>query len=75
MKEDGDGWIRTKSVMDSGCGESVIPLDVVPSYEIRESPGSKRGQHYLAASKHTIPNLGEQILSIVSDEANEGNLR
>ena len=64
-----------KSVMDSGCGESVIPANAIPSYEIQESPGSKRGQHYLTASKHTIPNLGQQVLNIVTDEESEGKLK
>ena len=61
--------------MDSGCGESVIPPDAIESYSIEESPGSKRGQHYLAASKHTIPNLGQQVLNIITDEEVDGKLK
>ena len=57
--------------MDSGCGQSVIPPSACPTYEIKSSPGSRRGQTYMAASKHTIPNLGEQILNTVTDENND----
>ena len=73
-KEDG-AWIRMRSVMDSGCGQSVIPPTACPTYEISSSPGSRRGQQYMAASKHTIPNLGEQLLNIVTDELKEGKLK
>ena len=74
-KKESEGWIRLRSVMDSGCGESVIPPAACPGYKIQESPGSKRGQEYVTASKHEIPNLGEQILSIITDEENQGKLK
>ena len=73
-KENGE-WIRMRSVMDSGCGQSVIPPTACPTYEITSSPGSRRGQKYMAASKHTIPNLGEQLLNIVTDEEKDGKLK
>ena len=74
-KNEWKGYIRMRSVMDSGCGESVMPPGAVPSYAIQESPGSRRGQNYLAASKHTVPNLGQQIFNIETDEKKSGHLK
>ena len=69
---DAEGWIRVKGVMDSGASESVAPPTMCPHYPIQESPGSRAGQKYLSASDDEIPNLGEQFLSIVTDDYAEG---
>ena len=41
------GWVRANAVMDSGCNESVAPPGMCPDYEIKDCPGSRRGQHYI----------------------------
>ena len=46
--------------IDSGAAEHVIPKGLVNSIEVKPSPGSIRGVHYVAASGTRIPNLGEQ---------------
>jgi hypothetical protein len=68
-------WIRVQSVMDSGCGCSVAPPGMCPSYPIHESAGSLRGQEFTSASEHDLPNLGEQVLNVVMEDGNVTELR
>jgi hypothetical protein len=69
------GWTRVRSVMDSGCGRSVAPPGMCPTYPIMESEGSKRGQEFVSASEDTIPNLGEQLLVVELDGGDESLLK
>ena len=66
------GWIKYRSVVDSGATLSCCPGSpeggAVPGYEVRESPGSKRGQTFTSAANEVIPNMGEQILPAVTGE-------
>ena len=57
--------------MDSGCGVSVAPPGMCPTYPITESEGSRRGQEFVSASEDTMPNLGEQKLGVVLDNGGE----
>ena len=66
-----EGWVRVRSVMDSGCGVSVAPPGMCPTYPITESEGSRRGQEFMSASEDTMPNLGEQKLGVVFDIGGE----
>ena len=66
-KPDGEGWLKITGVMDSGASESVAPPTMCPHVEIKPSPGSMAGQHYMSASEELLPNLGEQELSVVTD--------
>jgi len=61
------GWVQVRSIMDSGCGASVAPPGMCPTYPIEESEGSRRGQEFMSASENTMPNLGEQKLEGVLD--------
>jgi len=72
-KDDTDPeWIRLRTVMDSGAAESVGPPSMAPGiFPIQESPGSKRGQAYIAAGHERIPNLGQQLLNVVTNEWQE----
>jgi hypothetical protein len=55
------GWTRVRSVMDSGCGRSVAPPGMCPTYPIMESEGSKRGQEFVCQRGHN-PQLGRAAL-------------
>ena len=66
-----EGWVQVRSVMDSGCGVSVAPPGMCPTYPITESEGSRRGQEFMSASEDTMPNLGEQKLGVVLDNGGE----
>ena len=57
-----DGYVKVKSVMDSGAFECVAPPTLAPGVPIADSSGSRRKQHYVTASKGRIPNMGQQTL-------------
>ena len=61
-------WQRIEAVMDSGAADSVAPASMAPWIPVEESPGSRKGQHYLSASGDRIPNLGQKRLSVVTEE-------
>ena len=60
--------MRRGITMDSGAGDNVVPKRMVNAAKIRESPGQRRGLHYVAASSHRIPNLGEVDLNFCTLE-------
>ena len=64
-------WTRLRTVMDSGAAESVGPPSMAPGVPIHESPGLRRGQAYIAAGHERIPNMGQQVLSVVTNEGLE----
>ena len=53
---------------DSGVADPVIPKRMVNAKKIRPSPGSRRGLHYVSATDHRIPNVGEISLEFQTDE-------
>ena len=53
---------------DSGAGDPVVPKRMVNTKKIRLSPGSRRGLHYVSATDHRIPNVGEISLELQTDE-------
>ena len=58
--------------MDSGAGNNVMPRRmVIKKSEIRESEGSRRGVHYVAANDGRIPNEGEYDLNFSTVEGQE----
>ena len=58
--------------MDSGAGNNVMPRRmVIKKSEIRESEGSRRGVHYVAANDGRIPNEGEYDLKFSTVEGQE----
>ena len=52
--------------LDSGAGEHVANRNIAPSYSIAESPGSRAGQHFVAAGGARIPNEGQFKLRLRS---------
>ena len=58
--------------MDSGAGNNVMPRRMVmKKSEIRESEGSRRGVHYVAANDGRIPNEGEYDLKFSTVEGQD----
>ena len=53
---------------DSGAGDPVIPRRMINSKKIRPFAGSKRGSHYVSATDHRIPNVGEIDLEFKTEE-------
>jgi hypothetical protein len=67
-------WVKVESVMDSGASAPVVPPTMAPKVPIGASEGSRRGQNYTSASKHKLPNLGEQLLDAVTEAGEETNV-
>ena len=70
MKE--AGWQLLSLAIDSGAAETVIPHLEVKDHEIRETHASRSGLNYSSATGGPIPNLGEQLLPLMTPE---GTLR
>ena len=58
-------------MMDSGAAESVGPPSMAPEVPIRESPGSRMNRAYVAAGGERIPNMGQKVLTVVTNEGRE----
>ena len=69
------GWQWVKGVVDSGAANSVAHPDMCPQYPVMPSAGSKAGVEYTSASGGVIPNLGEQVLEIVTQDGRESQAR
>ena len=54
--------------MDSGSAVSVAPPNVAPWVQMTESEGSRTGVEYTAADGGKIPNLGQQVLEVTTEE-------
>ena len=72
---DAGGWRYIKGVMDSGATDSVIHPSECAEYEIQESAGSKAGQNWTSASGGVIPNLGQKILEVVTEDGVESRVK
>ena len=64
----GPGWVRVRAVIDSGAGASVGPRSLVGKDKLRESPGSRNGQHFTSASGETLKNEGEVVLNSFTEQ-------
>ena len=61
--------------MDSGASESVAHPSLCEAYEVTESVGSRAGQNYTSASGDVIPNLGEKVLDVVTEDGVESKVK
>ena len=60
--------MRVESIMDSGAAAPVAPLTMAPGVPTRPSEGSRTGRGFSVANGAPLPNLGEQELSVVTDD-------
>lgn len=60
-------WIR--------ASVTVIPHHVAGGYEIQESAASRAGVQYEIANGDEIPNLGEKLFAVVTEEGTVRGLR
>ena len=65
-------WERLRTTMDSGPTVTVIPPTAGKWYNLEESPASRAGVEHEVANGDKIPNLGQKLLPVVTDE---GSLR
>ena len=61
-------WEHLEAILDSGATVTVIPPHVGKEYEVVPSEASKAGVRYEVANGEEIPNLGEKLLPVVTDE-------
>ena len=64
-------WVKVDSVVDSGASTPVAPPTMVPNVPIRSSEGQRRGQKFTSASKHKLPNLGQQKIYACTEDGEE----
>ena len=62
------GWEYLEAILDSGATVTVIPPHVGKEYEVVPSAASKAGVKYEVANGDEIPNLGEKLLPVVTNE-------
>ena len=62
------GWEHFEAILDSGATVIVIPPHVGREYEVVPGAASKAGVKYEVANGEEIPNLGEKLLPVVTDE-------
>ena len=63
-------WESLEVIMDSGAHVSVGPRNIgsKAGYTVRESAASRAGVCYTAANGGEIPNLGERLLAVITEE-------
>ena len=62
--------MKVGSVVDSGASAPVCPPTTAPNVPIVPSEGSRRGMKYTSASKHKLPNLGQQSIHACTEAGN-----
>ena len=53
-----NGWTRLSLAVDSGACATVANPELLPNYRVVETEGSRKAEHFTAASGDAIPNLG-----------------
>jgi len=61
-------WEEVEIIIDSGATVPVFPPRIGKLYKIQESEGSRNGDEYRVANGDKIPNLGEKVLPVVTEE-------
>ena len=69
----GEARLRKGITVDSGAHHNVMPKRLVRKDRIRQSEGSRRGLHYVAANKGKIPNEGETDFQFKTQEGYQEN--
>ena len=64
-------WESLEVIMDSGAHVSVGPRNIgsKAGYAVQESAASRAGVCYTAANGGEIPNLGERLLAVITEES------
>ena len=66
---DVEEYIIVEIVLGSGAGGHVADRIDAPGYTVTESDGPRRGQNFLAAGGHNMPNQGEMNLHLIVPNA------
>ena len=68
-------WECVDAVMDSGAVETVCGVKTVPENKRRSTKASASGQKYYSADGGKIQNLGEGLITGISDEGHQVQLK
>ena len=64
--------LRTiKVLVDSGAAENVIPLGLLPDFDIKEGEAKRNNVRYTTADGNELPNLGEICLPFRTKEGHK----
>ena len=63
-----DGWRRVTVTVDSGSADHVAPEEEFAATPLEESEGSKKGRRYIAANGQKVPNLGQRVVKMATDD-------
>ena len=61
-------WEEIEVIIDSGATAPVFPPSVGKLYKVQASEGSRNGDEYRVANGERIPNLGEKVFPVVTEE-------
>ena len=68
-------WEYFEAILDSGASVTVVPPSLAKEYEVVEGEASKAGVKYEIANGDEIPNLGEKLMPIMTNEGTTRGLR
>jgi hypothetical protein len=66
--DDSGEWEVQETVFDSGAAECVADAGMFPGVEVQESAGSRSGRHFTSATGEEVPNEGEKVTPIVTEQ-------
>ena len=65
---DAGEWTEFETVMDSGAADCVGDEEMFPETVVEESRGSKEGRCFTTASGEEVPNKGQKVVPVVTEE-------
>ena len=68
LQQEIGGWTKWSTVVDSGSADNVAPPSAAKRIAVSPSLGSQNGQVYYSADGGVIPNLGEKIVPMQTEE-------
>ena len=68
-------WESVVAVMDPGAVETVCGVETVPEHKRKSTKASVNGQKYYSADGGKIQNLGEGVITGISDEGHQVQLK
>ena len=66
--------VTIEVLLDSGACRHVMAREEAPQYVVQDSPGSRRGQNFVAANGAKIPNEGQVTLNLEAEVSGEVTL-
>ena len=71
FNDEGD-WTEFETVMDSGAADCVGEEEMFPEAQVEESRGSREGRYFTTASGEEVPNRGQKVVPVVTEEGAPG---